>query len=450
MSDSTRSRSTTPFTNLLDLTQQLTPHKSPRRARQICLDIQSLANDIGESHSAVKRKLADVTNQLGTTRQQPRKRRMRGNRATGAPDDVENPDTLEDRVRKAGRHFVIEYGLFLFTDIYTLLATEEDPAFKEDTEFDSEESRIQGQLRDVVALLPGDARSIREQEWIASSFADGLNSKRSTIHSRLRHESLALIVASFTFSDGESAKVEDFESSSSRFNTFSKRIGYQPATEDAPALYSMLKAEVLFADYDGTMDVDKIFRGNLLLIIYACIIRGPRGARGLFDGNSKLPAAKVAQRIHKIKYTTPAAIVSCAIWAIWLLSSDTQLGSSGEGDETQIDYKFYFQTFLRQICDGLRDKAEWAVELFRFWDDVLFPNTEHSLGQSTSGNHQAVSTVIDTMDEAFRAATQRHEDPPMPGPSREEQSPPPPRRSSSPARAPEERNGASRVLRRRR
>jgi hypothetical protein len=169
----------------------------------------------------------------------------------------------------------------------------------------------------------------------------------------------------------------------------------------------------------------------------------------LFDGKSKLPAAKVAQRIHNIKYTTPAAIAGSAIWvslsfndtcplyqcdsqAIWLLSSDTQLGSGGEGDETQIDYKLFFRTFLRQICEGLRNKAEWAVQLFRFWDDVLFPNTEHSLGQTTSANHQAVGEDINAMDEAFRAAAQRREDSPVSGPLREqslEPSPHPPVRA---------------------
>lgn len=78
-----------------------------------------------------------------------------------------------------------------------------------------------------------------------------MNNKRSTIHSRLRHESLTLIIANINFSDGEHVRVEDFESSASRFNAFSKRIGYQPATADAAAFYSILKAEVLFADYDG-------------------------------------------------------------------------------------------------------------------------------------------------------------------------------------------------------
>ncbi|KAJ7731436.1 hypothetical protein DFH07DRAFT_781263 [Mycena maculata] len=121
-----------------------TPRKTPRTR------CQSLSNDVGESHSAVKRKLADVTNQLGSICQ-PQKR-------SEAPEDIEN------RVRKTGCHFLIEYGLFPFTAIHALPATDEDPTFSEDKEFDSENSRIQGQLRDGIALLPADAKAIRRQK----------------------------------------------------------------------------------------------------------------------------------------------------------------------------------------------------------------------------------------------------------------------------------------------
>ncbi|KAJ7204540.1 hypothetical protein C8J57DRAFT_1619038 [Mycena rebaudengoi] len=396
------SRPTTPHNDLLELTQQLTPSKTPRRTRQILQDIQSRANEAAESHGAVKRKLADVTNQLGDARPS-RKRRLRHNRAAQAADDVENPATLEDRVRAAGRHFVIEYGLFLFTGIHTLLETEEDPSFEEDSEFDSEASRIQGQLRDVLALLPEDARAIRKQEWI-----DGMDGQRSTINTRLRHESLVHILAGFQFHDGDKIDINNFESSPSRFNAFAKRIGYQEATQDADAFYSPLKAEILFDKYDGSMDANKIFRCPILMKIYVSVIRGPNGAKGLFEGKSRLPAAKVVERIHHIERTTPGAIALCAVLAIWLFSADTQLVS--EGDETKIDYKFFFVTFLRQICNGLRDEADWAVELFRLWDAVLFPNTEHSHGQTTSANRQAVSADVDAMDAAFEAASQRRED----------------------------------------
>ncbi|KAJ7759512.1 hypothetical protein B0H16DRAFT_1415712 [Mycena metata] len=215
----------------------------------------------------------------------------------------------------------------------------------------------------------------------------------------------------------------------------------QRATADAAAFYSVLKAEVLFLDYDGTMNVDKIFRGPLLLIIYVCIIRGPQGARGLFEGKSKLPAANVNQRKYRILRTMPAAIAASGVWAIWILSADTQLSSGGEGDETGIDYQHYFETFMRQICEGLNSKAEWAFELFRYWDDILFPNAEDSLGQATAVNHQAVNADIDAMDEAFRAAPRREVTPaatpsPQPQSLSRSPSPSPPRQPSPPARQP--------------
>jgi hypothetical protein len=47
--------------------------------------------------------------------------------------------------------------------------------------------------------------------------------------------------------------------------------------------------------------------------IYASIIRGPHGAKGLFEGSSKLPPAKVIQRLYNIECTTLAAIATCAV-----------------------------------------------------------------------------------------------------------------------------------------
>ncbi|KAJ7161963.1 hypothetical protein C8R43DRAFT_947454 [Mycena crocata] len=145
-----------------------------------------------------------------------------------------------------------------------LLDIDEDPGFSEVTEFDSEDSRIQGQLRDIIALLPEDARDIRKQSWIGDSFNDGMSGQRSTINTRLRHESLMHIVEGIKFQDGEGIDIKDFESSSSRFAAFAERIGYQKATEDADAFYSPLKAEILFDEYDGTMDTTKVFRGPAL------------------------------------------------------------------------------------------------------------------------------------------------------------------------------------------
>jgi hypothetical protein len=234
----------------------------------------------------MKRKLVDITNQLGNA-PAPRKRRHRHARANEAPDDVENPNTLEERVRNAGRHHAIEYALFLHIDAAELIALPVNPNFDEDTEFDTEQSRLQGQLGDILLVLPEDARdiSIRKHEWLAKcvrlntyslilpwliealQFDDGLSGMRGNIHTRICGDGLVNILKNVKFFEPSadppeiSVKLDDFDSSASRFNAFATRIGYQAATEDVDAFYSPLKAEIIYEKYDGTPDVDKVFRG---------------------------------------------------------------------------------------------------------------------------------------------------------------------------------------------
>jgi hypothetical protein len=88
--------------------------------------------------------------------------------------------------------------------------------------------------------------------------------------------------------------------------------------------------------------------------------------------------------------------------AIWLFSSDTQLTENG--DETNIDCKNRFFRYMRRICEGLRDGADWAKDLFCHWDSVLFPNAENSLGKMASANRQAEDAEDDELDDVFRAA----------------------------------------------
>ncbi|KAJ7083204.1 hypothetical protein C8R44DRAFT_753509 [Mycena epipterygia] len=375
MSSPPSSSPPSPHSGLLELMQQLTPRKSLGcvRQHQICLNIQSCANDASEAYSGMKCKLADITNQLSSA-SAPRKHRHHHARATNAPDDVENPTTLEECVRSAGHHFAVEYGLFLHIDMSELFATPLDPNFNEDTEFDTKKTCIQGQLGDILVVLPDDARDIT-----------------------IRKHDIPV-------------NLKDFKSSSSCFNAFAKHISHQPATDDADAFYSLLKAEVLYDQYDGTGDVYKIFCGTVLLSIYASVICELSGPKGLFEGESKLPPANGIQRQHRIKCTTPGAIVNCAVLAIWLFSSDTMLVA--EGDETKIDYHFLWVTFMRQICEGLRDEARWAQELFHYLDRVLFPNTCDSLGQLPSANHQAVCNEVEAMDVLFKAATSSRTTPP--------------------------------------
>ncbi|KAJ7195702.1 hypothetical protein C8J57DRAFT_1547194 [Mycena rebaudengoi] len=143
------------------------------------------------------------------------------------------------------------------------------------------------------------------------------------------------------------------------------------------------------------MDPFKIFRGPALLSIYVSIIRGPKGAKGLFQGESKLPSAPVIERTRHIQRTTLGAIANSAVLAtrhiqrttlgaiansavlaIWLFSADTQLVA--DGDETKIDYQYLWMTFMRQICEGLREDAMSVPFLLApspYWGSILKSNS---------------------------------------------------------------------------
>ncbi|KAJ7810190.1 hypothetical protein B0H13DRAFT_2477116 [Mycena leptocephala] len=131
---------------------------------------------------------------------------------------------------------------------------------------------------------------------------------------------------------------------------------------------------VLYDKWDGHVDLNGLFRGELPVKIYVSIIRGPHGAEGIFEGRSKLPQAKCLQRIHKIKRVSAGGIAISCILAIWLLSADTMLVQVG--DETTIDYGHRLRIYLRRIREGLRDKKAWAIGLFEYWDRILFPNAD--------------------------------------------------------------------------
>ncbi|KAJ7926080.1 hypothetical protein B0H13DRAFT_2313885 [Mycena leptocephala] len=93
-------------------------------------------------------------------------------------------------------------------------------------------------------------------------------------------------------------------------------MGYRLCTEalqfipdDIPLLYDK---------WDGTINPNTLFRGNVL---YASFVRGRQGAKGLFEGNSKLLQAKCHEQIQKITHTTPGG----SILTIWLYWADTQV-----------------------------------------------------------------------------------------------------------------------------
>ncbi|KAJ7817726.1 hypothetical protein B0H13DRAFT_2379460 [Mycena leptocephala] len=362
-----------PLHDLLALAQQLTPSKSPRTVRRLRQQLQVQANEAQQEHANLKRRAVDAEQQVDTTRK-PRKMRKRGDRARDADDSEVNSQDTETRIREAARHFALTQAIFLIDD--DVMNTEEDNSFDFDKEFSSTKSEREGQLRDILAILPDDVKQKIKQRWVQDSFLDGLHSQRSSMGYRVRTEALQYIVDD----------VKLFAMSASRFDAFSKLIGYKPATNTSQAFYDRFEVPLLYDKWDGTINVNALFRGNVVLEVYVSCIRGRRGAQGLFEDKSKLPQAKCLERIHKITRTTPGAIVTASILAIWLYSADTQLVKVG--DETTIDYGYRYRVYIRRIREGLRDKKAWAIGLLQYWDRILFPNADKSREHDAAGNEE--------------------------------------------------------------
>ncbi|KAJ7734311.1 hypothetical protein B0H14DRAFT_2639449 [Mycena olivaceomarginata] len=315
---------------LLELTQQMTPSKPPDVLRRLRRDLQSHANNIRDDITTLKHHQAAY-------------------------------------IRK-GPAFVVQEALFLLDDVF---GVDEDEDFDPEDEFTSDKNKVQGQLRRILEFLPAD-------------FVDGMSGQCSSTSHRLHGPGLTHIVDD----------VKPFTTSPGRRIAFRTLIGWQPGTETHEPYYSKLNVPILYDGWQGEKDLTRLFCGPCLLKIHATIIRGPKGAVGLFDGIPKRPAAKTIEKMYKIKFSTLGAIVNASILAIWLHSADTQLTEIG--DETGINYRERHSYYMQHIVEALASKKAWALDLVAYWDHILFPDAYAP--QSTSAGDQRLEDAEDDND----------------------------------------------------
>ncbi|KAJ7608964.1 hypothetical protein DFH06DRAFT_1247177 [Mycena polygramma] len=389
MSQASRSPTPTPFSpfhDILNLTQQLTPSKSPHTLRRIRRQLQLQANDAQQEHVNLKRRAVDAEHQNDATRK-PKKKRRRGDRARDVNDPELDAQAVEARIRQAGRCFAVQKALFVNDD--AVFDTKPADDFDFDREFASSQNELQGQIRDILAVLPDSVRPKIDQEWVQDSFLDGMQGQRSSIHYRLRTEALPSLVDD----------PKQLDTSASRFDNFAQRIGYKPGTAGSAPSWSRWAVPILYDEWDGKVDVDHLFRGDMPIMVFVSVVRGPKGAKGLFEGLSKLPQARCLERIHKITRATPCVISIGSILTIWLFSPDTQL--LRVGDETKIDYARRHRLYVRRIREGLRDKKAWAISLLEYWNRILFPNAdESSRGDAAGYEPEEEDDLDDIFDQA--------------------------------------------------
>ncbi|KAJ7822963.1 hypothetical protein B0H14DRAFT_3875350 [Mycena olivaceomarginata] len=115
--------------------------------------------------TAKDRQIADLINQAHAARR-PRKRRPHHHSEGIDNSQAPNPPTVEERTRAAGRRFALLKSLF-FVDDERVWAVQKDEMFTRTKEFDSDEGRVQGQLLDVLNVLPENVHQWRQYEWLS-------------------------------------------------------------------------------------------------------------------------------------------------------------------------------------------------------------------------------------------------------------------------------------------
>ncbi|KAK6995694.1 hypothetical protein R3P38DRAFT_3425938 [Favolaschia claudopus] len=350
-----------PLADIFNLLQEISPSKSDRAIRGVK---EVLLNTAEDAFTEQNTEIAQLSNKVLPATS--RKRRRRFHRAHDADEAVDNPNTLEERVRKAGRRFTVDDGLY-FVDEEAVLTGEVDEEFDLSTEFDSNENRIQARIHDIDRISPKEARSIRTEDWIIGAYMDA----------SLRH--LA-----------EANELADFVSSNRRFQAFKDRIGYVQATDTHGAHYSAFTAAILYDEFHGEVDVAS--SATLFCSRYT------RASRSLHRPSL----------FHPRRYFSPRRTDPIPAQAIWLYSADTKFLE--RGDQTGIYYAQRYLDYIERIRQGLNENKPWAVELLKHWDDVMFPNAEDSPADAM-GVDDVVAAERRAVDAAFKDAPSGRDSP---------------------------------------
>ncbi|KAJ7613412.1 hypothetical protein FB45DRAFT_1036348 [Roridomyces roridus] len=142
--------------------------------------------------------------------------------------------------------------------------------------------------------------------------------------------------------------------------------------------YSALDAAVLHSDASDTLNHDTFLKNKLPMHVAAAFLYGRQKAIALAGGVACATSGPVMKDIHHITHTTPGLVANAAIVTLWVPSADTQL--KGKGEQTGAEWRDEHEALMFYLTNGLRARMRNTVEIFRAWDEELFPHTETSLG----------------------------------------------------------------------
>ncbi|KAJ6453503.1 hypothetical protein C8R45DRAFT_945039 [Mycena sanguinolenta] len=267
--------------------------------------------------------------------------------------------------------------------------------YDEKERFDTTANKIQGQLREIEMILP---KVNKSRSWIGKMFMAGVTSQHPNTSTRLRRAAGPAI-----FDCGAA----DLLDSEVRLRKFRDQIGWYVDKEGSGA-YSTPDVPILHAEWSGEYNIKTCFLGRSLMRLYVGLIRGPSAAtlmlqneKARAEGGSdvviSIQRSENMECIYALDHIEPGAIAGSAVLATWALSADTFLRD--QGDKTNINYDALFDQYLEILLEGLRDKSQSILNVFREWDCVIFPNSESGYGgkirsgPSDGGNQRALDEL---------------------------------------------------------
>ncbi|KAJ7115474.1 hypothetical protein C8R44DRAFT_535238, partial [Mycena epipterygia] len=116
--------------------------------------------------------------------------------------------------------------------------------------------------------------------------------------------------------------------------------------------------EILHKNYNGSLDVDKVFRGPKLHLVFACVMRGPAAGRAMKTAGTPTQATgKCVAQLWSLRHGTPGSISACAL----LLTP--------RGAETGINWQADLEKYIKYLQNGLDKRKASVLRIFSEWDE---------------------------------------------------------------------------------
>ncbi|KAK7015670.1 hypothetical protein R3P38DRAFT_3361818 [Favolaschia claudopus] len=142
--------------------------------------------------------------------------------------------------------------------------------------------------------------------------------------------------------------------------------------------------------------------------VAAAVIYGKKKPIKMATNKPCVSGPRCMQQMHNISNSTPGFVACAGALTLWALSMDVELKKKGQ--QTGMNWYSCYESYLRYLLEGLRNRSKPVLALFREWDAELFPDSEMSLGDVRVTNGAAGGDELDAALDAIRNAEVEEEE----------------------------------------